>query len=351
MILKPFSNKMEISYRDFLNQNYFIVTDKHELKKVNLKGINSISSANDPLFEELNDNKLILRKFDSFAISPSLLSENDKPKIAETVKSRLEKDPAAEDNDISFTKLGAAFSIEMFDIIWIFETDSKDMHNVLEVLKDSCEFCGKGEQFDNCVTGIRNYYDYLKNPTDFSKLSAIKADLEKCIAEYEGNPFAHFIMGLIYHRPTQFFDTEKSFSAFTQAKKFFSELECKNLTAHCDFMLGWLSYVKNDIDSAIKFTSDAVNPEIKVIPEILYNLAKYYASIADKENALKYLDEVLMKYDFLYALKADIDDDFSGIKDDLLKFFERKRDEEKSRLISQLSELGVKFPPKKDQPV
>jgi tetratricopeptide (TPR) repeat protein len=342
---------MNISYRDFLNQNYFVALNDHGLKKINLKGINKISKENDPNFTEIPEKNLVPRKFEDFNLSPELIKNEEKQTIANIVKSRLEKVDIDGDVEISFTHLGAAFSVDMLDIVWIFEMASEEVRDGLEVIKDSLSFCDKGCTFDLTIESSKRYLKYLENPSDHGLLASVKKDFEDCVKEYDGNPFAHFMIGMIHHRPTVFYDLKKSIFEFTKAKEFFVEIENHYLKALTNFILAWLYYIDSDTDRAIELSLEAIDEEFMNIPEIYYNLSKYYASKDDSENSIKYLDEAIRRFDFFYSIKADIDDDFNNIKSELIKYFIKLKEEEKSKIMLKLSEMGISFVADKKEPL
>jgi len=350
MILKPFSRSMGVSYRDFLNQNYFLALNDHGLKKINLKGIIKISKENDPDYKEIAESDIIPRRFEEFQLNPVLISESVKSNVISIVKDRLEKVDKDGNVDISFTSLGSVFSIEMLDIVWIFELASDDVRNGLEVIKDSLHFCDKAGSYELLVESFKKYLKYLENPSDHSLLVEVKNGFEQCIIDYSGNPFAHFMLGLIFHRPTAIFDIKRSIEEFSEAKKYFIEIENNYLTALCNYILAWLYYIDLDTDKAIELSLEAVDFEFMGIPEIYYNLSKYYASKKDAENAIKYLDEAIKMFDFLYALKAEIDDDFNNVKPELTIYFSKLKDEEKQKILLKLNEMGINFTLKNETP-
>lgn len=243
MILKPFSVSMKISYRDFLNQNYFIALNNHGLKKINLKGINTISKANDPNFIEIEENKIIQRKFELFDLSSDLINNNEKDLVTTIIKERLERVDKDGNVDVSFYNLGAVFSIEMIDIVWIFEMSSNEVRKGLEVITDSLKFCEKEESMNVFINSVNRYLKHLENPSDHKLLIEAKKGFESCINEYNGNPFAHFMLGLVYHRPTLFFDLKRSLKEFSEAKRYSIEIENHYMTAMCDYMTAWLAYL------------------------------------------------------------------------------------------------------------
>lgn len=350
MILKPFSNHMNISYKDFLLQNYFIAMNNRGLKKINLKGINIISKENDQSFTELREFDLIRRNFNDFTLTPELVSAEEKPLVEEIVNNRLAKVNKNGEQDVSFYNLGAAFSIEMFDIIWIFELSSDEIGAALESMKETLDSTGKSDVFEKWVQTSDKYLRYLENPADHALFTEARNDCEKCIEDYDKNLFAHFMLGLIYLKPTIFYNTGKAVEEFTKTRNISGELENTYINAMCDYMLAWIAYINSDYKKAITYSLSAIDNEFMNIPEIYYNIAKYYAADKDPENSIKYLDEAIHRFDFIYSVKADIDDDFKLIKPELVKYFIKLRDVKKNNLFQKLNDFGISFVTEKECP-
>ena len=343
MILKPFSVSMNVNYREFISQNYFMILPDHGLKRVNLKGINKISKENDSAFKELEEKDIIPRKFEDMKLTCELVTEGDKSYILDIARKRLEPSDKESCTDINFNSLGAAFSFEMLDIVWLNEMEKAEIHQALDVIKDSLVFNGKGDLNEKFKILTHKYSKYLENPSDNSQLSDVKSGIEECIKNYYENPFSHILLGMIYLRPTSNFDLNKAFEEFISAKKYSQEIENHYLLGCCNFVLAWISYVKADTNKAIEFSHEAIDNEFMNIPEIYFNLAKFYASLKDHENALKFLDEVIKRFDLLYAIKADIDDDFNLIKYELKQYFIGLKVNEKAKATEMLSSMGVFF--------
>ncbi len=77
------------------------------------------------------------------------------------------------------------------------------------------------------------------------------------------------------------------------------------------------------------------------IPEVYYNLAKYYAYLGEAEQSLGYLDHSIQQFDPLYSLKAEFDPDFEEIREELSAYFLRIRDQEAQQLKQKLSIFGL----------
>jgi len=171
----------------------------------------------------------------------------------------------------------------------------------------------------------------------------VKEGFELCKKGYQGNPFPHFFLGLINLRPTIYFNIDLSLNEFIEAKKCSDEIEIFYMSAISSLMIAWIYYIKKETDKAIDYSLKAIDMEFMNLPELYFNLGKYYAAKKDSDNAIKCLDEAIRRFDYLYAVKADIDDDFNLIKPELINYFVKLKDEEKSKVMSRLSDLGISF--------
>ncbi len=339
MLLKPFSVNSVQTYKEFLLQNYFFRIPDKGLKKINLKGINKIGSANNEGFHEFAEADILQRSVEDYDLNTVLVASEEKPALTDLMKARFVN--MQQNGKLSFSNTGSAFSIELLDIIFLDELKSGELIKSLEIIKDSMIFAEKGNIFESFAKCLESYEKYLENPSDHKLFSDTKEELESGLETYEANPFAHFLLGLIYHRPTSFFDPEKSVEAFLKAKKFSEEIEDHYLKALSDFMISWLFYLKRDFDAAVDYLQKSADEEFLGIPETYYNLSKFYAAKNDADKAVAYLDEAVARFDFFYALKADLDDDFKEIKSELQTYFEKLRKEEREKVSAMLSELGV----------
>lgn len=343
MILKPFSMKMDIEYRKFLEQNYYIVLKNNSLKRVNIKGINSISGSNNDNYVELREEDLINRRFEDLDIMPAILQNSEKSGISDMLKLRTGQSENESQNDILFYSLGSVFSMEMTDIVSLNELLSQKHRDGIDIIKDTMIFSEKGHLFEKFTANLDNYLKYLRNPSDFGLLKQMKESIEETLKEYDENPYDHFMLGLILLRPTRFYDEKRSAEEFCKSLHIAKEIENVHLTALCSFILAWISYLSEDSESAVKFSLEAIRSCPADIPELFYNLSKYYAGKGDAENALRTLNECLEKFDHAYAIKAGIDDDFMNIRDDFEKFIITIRDQEKKYLYNRLKEFGIIF--------
>jgi hypothetical protein len=338
MLLKPRSLKSGITYKDYLQQNYFCIIERQGLKKINLKGINIIGKSLNDCFIELTEDKLFNRKFEDHKFSETLIKEDEKPQAAELFKQRLE---FKEDQDLSFVSLGAVFSIEMADILLLRSIFSDELKNSLDAVKDSMIFSGKDNAFGNFMACADKYRKYLDKPSDLELLNDCKKCIDSSLQEYEANQYAHIILGLIRHRPGPFFDLLESAKSFMRAKELSTEGGDGYAAALANFFSGWLAYINSETDKALVYMLEANDEEFMNIPEIYYNLAKFYAVNGDGDNSIKYLDEAVERFDNFYAMKADMDDDFNPIREKLGSYFKKIVGKEKEKVSLRLAEYGV----------
>lgn len=343
MILKPFSHDLGISYLDFLLQNYFLLVNRTSLKKVNIKGVNKISSSINKEFTELTDNDIINRKFEDMQLSNIIISKENIPEVSDMTRSRLGSADGEAAEGLSFSGLGAVFSIEMFDVIWLEELFSDAHRSGIEIIKDTMIFGEKSHLFEKFTDNIKTYEKYLQNPSEFTLINNIRSETEKIFEEYSENPYDHFLLALIYHRPTSFHNVSEAEKEFSKSRKLSAEIENNELAALCDMMISWLAYVEKDYDKAIEISQRALDLEFFSVPEIYFNLSKFYAAKGDYVNSIKYLDEVIRGFDYLYAVKADIDDDFNKIRNELDDYFSKAKDSAKNSIMKRLNNMGIVF--------
>lgn len=312
-------------------------------KKVNLKGINRINETNFKGYKPIIQDQLIERNFEVMTFSPTLInSETEHAK-------RLLQQRAIDENENSEIKIqkytmndfAAIFTIELFDLLWINEVVSGDLTDDMDVIRDSMTFGEHVKELDIFEKSMGKYSKYLENPAKHTYLEDAYEGFKNTIKGYKENPFAYFYLGLIYHRPSHYYDLEKSKEAFKNAEKYALENERKVFSAYIDFILGWICYVEGNIDEAINVTLQSLDKDLIILSETYYNLAKYYACKKDAVNSIKYLDIAVANADNFYTLKANIDDDFNPIKEELEKYFIHLRDEARKIVNSSLSEYGI----------
>ncbi|MDA3778809.1 MAG: hypothetical protein PF487_01015 [Bacteroidales bacterium] len=343
MLLKPFSTSWDISYLEFLKQSYFIKLPDMGPKKVNLKGINKINEANFKEYKNIDEKQLVERSFEGLTFFPALFKSETEHAKKLLQQRTIEEN---EDSDIKIQKFtmndfAAIFSIELFDMLWINEVANGDLTDDMDVVRDSMTFGEHIKELEIFEKSIEQYSKYLENPAKYFYLENALEGFNKTIEGYKENPFAHFYIGLIYHRPTDLFNLQKSIEAFKNAEKYALEKEEKIFAAYVDYILGWIYYIEGDIDEAIKVSLNSLDKDSIILSETYYNLAKFYAIKKDAINSVKYLDIAVANSDNFYTLKANIDDDFLPIKDELEKYFTHLRDSARKIVDEALSEFGI----------
>ena len=338
MLLKPYSINSGTGYTDFLRSNYICRIKDHGLKKINAKGLNKIGKANDPAFKELTEENIQKRKLEELELNPILISEEEKKDAIQILKTRFDE---RSDSEINFSEAGSSFTIEIADIISVDEMRYGDLAKGIEIIKDSMIFADKGDAFESFCDYLQKYTSYLENPSEFQLIEESRIGFENCIKAYPENPYAHFLNGLVYHRPTKFHNPDTALACFRNAKKYSQEIEDHYMKALSGFMISWLCYVKKDLDVAISELLEVSDEEFMRIPEVYYNLSKFYAYNNDAENSIKYLDEAVTRFDYFYSLKADIDDDFIPIKKELIKYFKKIIADEKDKISENLKQYGI----------
>lgn len=344
MLLKPFSNLWDISYLDFLKQNYVVNIPNIGLKKINLKGINRINESNFKDSKEIEEKQLVKRNFEDMDFSPTLINKNEMEAAKKLLDGRTSYE--SEDSEIKIQKLsfydfGAIFSIEQLDILWMFEVKDDDLASGIDIINDSLNFSEKQDILEIFENSMLKFSKYLENPAKNFLLQEALKGFEKSVEGYKENPFAYFYLGLIYHRPTDLYDLKKSKDFFILSEKYAKEIENDLLVALCNFMIGWISYVEGDLDKAIEGSLKAIERDSILIPEAYYNLSKFYALKRESGKSIEYLDKVIDGLDNIYSLKADIDDDFKDIREELDNYFVELSKSGKEMVNSLLEEYGI----------
>ncbi|MBN2789155.1 MAG: hypothetical protein JXR69_03095 [Candidatus Delongbacteria bacterium] len=343
MLLKPYSTSWKITYLEFLMQSYFLKLPEMGPKKVNIKGINKINEANLKGYKSIEEDQLINRNFEAMKFSKTLINSE-----SEHAKRLLQNRTTEEDDDneiviqkYNMNDYGAIFTIELFDILWLYEVKNGDLTEDLDIIKDTMTFGEHNKELTTFEEALEFFGNYLENPAKKELLEKAIEGLNKSLEGYKENPFAYFCLGLIYHRPTDNYDLVKAEECFLNAEKHAVDNENKIFAAYIEFMLGWIYYIRGDIDKAIKVTLKSLSKDEIILSETYYNLAKYYAIKKDAVNSIKYLDIIVMNADNFYTLKADIDDDFASIRDELEKYFVHLRDDARKAVDNALNEYGI----------
>ena len=225
--------------------------------------------------------------------------------------------------------------------MWIFELKDDDLASGMDIINDSLEFSEKQDILEIFEDSMSKFSKYLENPAKNLLLQESLEGFERSIKGYKENPFAYFYLGLIYHRPTDLHDLKKSKDYFILSEKYAKEIENDLLVALSNFMVGWISYVEGDLDKAIEVTLRAIESDSILIPESYYNLSKFYALKRESGKSIEYLDKVIDGLDNIYSLKADIDDDFKDIREELDNYFVELSKTGKEMVNSMLEEYGI----------
>lgn len=98
--------------------------------------------------------------------------------------------------------------------------------------------------------------------------------------------------------------------------------------------IGLINYIKEDFQKAIEATSEAIRLSPKLL-EAYYQHAQYCAVQGNYGNAIQDL-EIAIKGDKYYCLKAETEEDFSGMKNKLNELFEKLRDSAKEKAQKEI---------------
>lgn len=187
-------------------------------------------------------------------------------------------------------------------------------------------------------------------------LEDIKGAVEKNKTDY----ISWGLMGKIYLFGMSEFsnvvDVPKALEAFKTACKYISpdideSYEAKKMASEYYFYLAYAYYIlsnesriANKQDEVTKYLEESVRANAKsyelsdTMLESIYNQARDYVLLGQKENALKKLEESIRK-DGFYSIKALGDADFSGVTDDIVALIKRLRDELYSKFQKIFSDV------------
>ena len=179
-------------------------------------------------------------------------------------------------------------------------------------------------------------------------LEDIKGAVEKNKTDY----ISWGLMGRIYLFGVSEFsnaiDVPKALEAFTNACKYISpdtdeSEEAKKMAAEYYFYAAYANYIlanesriANNTEDVKKYLEDSVKANSKsyalsnTMFEALYDKARAYSLLEQKENALKDLEEVI-RIDGLYSVKALGDPDFKWLENDIVSLITSLRDELKEK--------------------
>ena len=235
----------------------------------------------------------------------------------------------------------ASVDMGMMSLLSQFELQRKEMKQGFELLADLLENSQKTQARERYKDGLQAFETYLKHPDEPQFLTDARAYFLKSIEGFRGNPFAHLYLGHIYEEASLYYDLEKAQEHYLLCATYAKGMENKGLACVGYFMASWMAYVRGEIDSALTWGKAAIDMDAERIPEVYYNMAKFYAHNGEAGPAIQYLETAIDRFDPLYSLKADQDEDFQGIRKELTAFFTRLRDKAASRWAERLGKLGL----------
>ena len=240
------------------------------------------------------------------------------------------------------TALKSSFDMGMMNIVSQFELQRAEITRGFNQLVDVLKNSRKTEANERYNDGKNEFEKYLQFPEEIQFLTDALEYLKKSIEIYKGNPFCHLYLGHIYKTPTQYYNLELSLKHYKLCATYAKGTQNKELAALGYFLAGWIAYVSKDLDNAIQLAELSLKFDDQGIPENYYNLAKYYACKKNTEKSLLNLDYIVKKFDPLYIIKANIDEDFTkNIKEELESYFSEIRNTEAKKLEKKLNNFGL----------
>ena len=100
-----------------------------------------------------------------------------------------------------------------------------------------------------------------------------------------------------------------------------------------------------EVREFLSHSLDFIHEAIEVYPkvsEFYYHYAKYSALLGEGESALKNL-ETAIKIDKRYTIKAEMDKDFDSVREDVIKLYEKLRDESEAESREKLNRAKEAF--------
>ena len=241
--------------------------------------------------------------------------------------------------------LKASFDMGMANIVSQFELQRKEIEAGFEQLVDTLKNQRKIEARERFLDGKNHYEQYLRHPEESQFLTDAYEYLGESVKLYKGHPFSHLYLGHIFQEPDRYYDPGRARDHYQLCATYAKGLENKKLSALGYFMAAWMSYVMREFEEAITLGLLSAEFDPREIPENYYNLAKYYACSRNAEKSLEYLDLAIKQFDPLYAIKAELDEDFHWIQDELNAYFIRIRDEAAQEWDNEIQKIGLP-PPK-----
>ncbi len=243
------------------------------------------------------------------------------------ISSQERKDDVIQDIEYDIKSIGqgmrglkAAFEWGISDVVWLIEKDREDLKQIItaisgvsdkqiNMLRDKAEDAYASGKMDNALV----YLTELERHT-------VK-DFSVCIS-----------LGMIYlfHK----LDKEKALVYFEKAVK---DARGSLASYYTSYSLLYKALIKRDF-GLIEEAEECTNEAIKLSPdftEAMYQNAQYNALLNRPEKAVSLLNKVIEK-DVIYCLKIDSEQDFNGIKPEIIKLYEEIRDKKNGEVKEKL---------------
>ncbi|TAE48067.1 MAG: hypothetical protein EAZ89_16090 [Bacteroidetes bacterium] len=223
--------------------------------------------------------------------------------------------------------LKSALDMGMAGIVSQFELERAELKAGFEQLADLLENSRKTEARERFRDGKTAYEQYLRHPEEGQFLADALEYLNQSVQIYRGNPYAHLYMGHIRQEAASFYDLFAAREHYLLCATYAKGLNNPSLAALGYFMGAWLSYVLGEFDESIRLGELSREYDPEGLPENWFNLARTYARLSKSSLAIERLDRAIRRFDPLYALKAELDEDFRSIQPELNRYFVQIRDE------------------------
>ena len=246
--------------------------------------------------------------------------------------------------------LKATVDMGMMNLLSQFELQRTEIQQGFEMLADILENNRKTEARERYRDGKEAYEQYLQHQDEPQFLQDAHDYLQKSVEIYRGNPFCHLYLGHIFQEPSVLFDPAKAQEHYQLSATYAKGIPNDSLTALGYFMAAWMAYINGDLQKAVDLGQQSLKYDEAGIPENYYNLAKYFACLSMAEESLKYLDQAVQQFDPYYTVKADMDEDFKHIREELEAYFIRIRDKEAKELNQKLGGFGLPAADSEDDP-
>ncbi len=215
--------------------------------------------------------------------------------------------------------LKAAFEWGISDVVWLIEKDREDLKGIIaaisgatsqiNVLRDKAEDAYASGKMDNALVHLTELEPHTMK------------DFTVCIS-----------LGIIYlfHK----IDKKKALEYFEKAVK---NARRSQAAYYASYALLYKALIKRDF-GLIEEAEECTNEAIKLSPdftEAMYQNAQYNALLNRPGKAIPLLKKAI-KDDIVYCLKILWEQDFDGIKPEIIKLYEEIRDEKKAEVKEKL---------------